>query len=904
MVQTEKMKQEDKTPTLYNFYDNQYNFTDLSRIVDSGMNEHISTLKNGKKYEKEFRDAVANIMSGVKDGTITFGNGRYNDSLGRYSNAEDRNKDVYGWAANYIYNSMQKVPQYIKYNNSKKYDNTVLGKALAQTIFGTDNGNIQYFWDVDPLDPSTNTRGINERIGVLNEAISQMDVDDLLNDYSDIDRASARQDLQQASQILKDGISPGEHLKLSRIFGGIDWNNWLRTDFSQQQSSEQQDGQDVQKQSMSRQQFFNDVLSNHPVYNGELSSQILNNTQSVELENFAQKVAKLDNNKLQAIPFDRLDDDSKGVYLDVLVSRRLLPKSDGVFILPNTEENETVLTYNPKSRVLARKRTHELSYFRKKWINEYISKYGSPQDQLAQYFTEFKKNGGILKAQEGTMLPYIGNIGHTDQFNWYNNGFSLWYNDLLQQAKSATDKQAFANLVNNTQSAHSKLYSKWDKNRAYLGTNNDVGQYQSGINSNFGYVNTKGISGIRSKGYYVDPTNPNTSDNIQNNWNPDNYFAAQTDDRRVLGRNGDFTVDQLVKITRDFNRYGYDVYLDDDNYYKLRVSNYEPKQEEIEGLKNLQNLGEGSDNDSYVFPTEGQESTNSNKIGSRILNNLYPDLAGIGRLALSLRTNNKVARTLNRSLKPVLKDTYERYSPITGAFGEMSFRNRQAADLRRQASKPFTSDASLQLAGQLEADRQARDLEYQGFLADDKEIKRTQEAALARQEDNMARRSDVANFNRASMNQTNREKAQLEATRLKSNWQSIDNFLQGIESRLRQSQYEKDALARQVALSEVSDEYQRNLGLLDQKFKLARPNATIGDMLADPNYIQGIKDFRRRLQYENNNVLLNGYRTGQYSQPLTYEQILNRIAFSRKGGSLHPNTMYLINKVIKNESNT
>jgi hypothetical protein len=51
----------------------------------------------------------------------------------------------------------------------------------------------------------------------------------------------------------------------------------------------------------------------------------------------------------------------------------------------------------------------------------------------------------------------------------------------------------------------------------------------------------------------------------------------------------------------------------------------------------------------------------------------------------------------------------------------------------------------------------------------------------------MARRSEVANFNRASMNQTNREKAQLEATRLKSNWQSIDNFLQGVESRLRQN---------------------------------------------------------------------------------------------------------------------
>jgi hypothetical protein len=100
------MQNGDKTPILYNLYEDQYNFNDLSRAVDSGINDHISTLRKGKKYEREFRDAVANIMSGVKDGTITFGSGRFNDSLGRYTNDADRDKDVYGWAANYVYNTM------------------------------------------------------------------------------------------------------------------------------------------------------------------------------------------------------------------------------------------------------------------------------------------------------------------------------------------------------------------------------------------------------------------------------------------------------------------------------------------------------------------------------------------------------------------------------------------------------------------------------------------------------------------------------------------------------------------------------------------------------------------------------------------------------------------------------
>lgn len=55
--------------------------------------------------------------------------------------------------------------------------------------------------------------------------------------------------------------------------------------------------------------------------------------------------------------------------------------------------------------------------------------------------------------------------------------------------------------------------------------------------------------------------------------------------------------------------------------------------------------------------------------------NLAPDLVGAGRLWASLHTNNRVANTIRPTLKPVLKDTYERYSPVTGAFSTMQFKN-------------------------------------------------------------------------------------------------------------------------------------------------------------------------------------------------------------------------------------
>lgn len=188
---------------------------------------------------------------------------------------------------------------------------------------------------------------------------------------------------------------------------------------------------------------------------------------------------------------------------------------------------------------------------------------------------------------------------------------------------------------------------------------------------------------------------------------------------------------------------------------------------------------ENDEVDETNLPTV-DESINTNSWKEYI-----PDLFGAGRLWASLHTNNKVYDTVLSSLKPVLKDTYESYSPVTGAFSTMQFANKQAADVMHQVSQPFTSDASLASARILEGQRQANQLQSQGFLADNQEIRRTQGEALARREGTKARWSEVANFNRASINQTDRERAQLDATRLKSNWQSYDNFLQGLESRLR-----------------------------------------------------------------------------------------------------------------------
>lgn len=273
------------------------------------------------------------------------------------------------------------------------------------------------------------------------------------------------------------------------------------------------------------------------------------------------------------------------------------------------------------------------------------------------------------------------------------------------------------------------------------------------------------------------------------------------------------------------------------------------------------------------------------------LKGIIPDLLATSRLANSIRTNNRVARTIRQSLNPVFKDTYERYSPVTGAFSEMQFRNRQAANVRKLAARPFTSDASLTLAGKLDANRQANDLEYQGFLADDKEIKRTQNEALLRQEDNMARRSEVANWNRASINQTNRERAQLEASRLKSNWGSWDNYLSGIETRLRTRQeLNKDRDEKfklQTELYNIDSEYDQ--AAQDIQSRIRSWIASGKDLTTMPTYAE---DSRKLAKLNNwKKIKYLGAQANVYGQPYSHE-LLNKSAFDvlnskyRSGGKL------------------
>lgn len=311
--------------------------------------------------------------------------------------------------------------------------------------------------------------------------------------------------------------------------------------------------------------------------------------------------------------------------------------------------------------------------------------------------------------------------------------------------------------------------------------------------------------------------------------------------------------------------------------------------------------------------------TQSSSRGSNFLNiaaDWAPDLLGAGRLFASLRANNRITDILRPSLNPVLKDTYERYSPVTGAFSQMQLRNRQGAETLSQSYRPFTSDSSLAAARMLEGQRQANDLQAQGFLADDQEIKRTQEQALARQEDNMARRSDVANFNRASINQTNRERAQLEATRVNKNWRSWDNFLGGIEQRVRQRADENRerrlSFAETVAGDNARREYEELVrpasdALTEWTNSKDGQGKAVTAWSEYDKYTRFMKEAANRYQASrlSGRAGVYGYR---YNNPYTEssETPFSWTSFRKNGGIIKPKQTDFIAQIIKlnNERNS
>ena len=424
-----------------------------------------------------------------------------------------------------------------------------------------------------------------------------------------------------------------------------------------------------------------------------------------------------------------------------------------------------------------------------------------------------KANGGVLipKYQGGKA---IRNVQSANDLNWNTDVLgSAGYNDTLGMINPAN-----ASTYNNMQRDYSNLgFTATKPGASRLSYNQNVANYQTNFNTNT-KVNTGTMASLVKSGRI---TGRGGSSDKGTQWTADGYAGDQTW-LRHLGTNN-ISADNLAKV-----RAGVNDNIDVVKNLDTGMLNFMPK---------AKAAGITSGNPQPAMPTKlespvpamGSNPTKKQirdakrsqkaagdgtvrgaaggeKKGLGGFSVLPEDVIALGRMVGGLATNNKAAEQYKAGLKPLLIDTYENTVPITGNYFAKASADRQASNLTSLAARPRTSDASLQLAGELEAQNKAGDIRFQGDMADADMFYKTRMMAQQESDAAKARRTDVANRNRASMLQIDAAKKQIDAARVTSNYQNvIAPYLAGVENQFAQ----KRAMNQQLDMEEAQREAER-----------------------------------------------------------------------------------------------
>lgn len=491
---------------------------------------------------------------------------------------------------------------------------------------------------------------------------------------------------------------------------------------------------------------------------------------------------------------------------------------------------------------------------------------------------QFRKQGGIIKADGGTKLFNQSRYGDSFLTDWTSlvttpvtaatvDGKKNTYGkvgkakgytfnttsrlntvlDLLGQGKM-TD-----NDVSMFQRRHAGMYAGYNPSLSPV-YNEQVKQYQTDWNS-LG-LNQSIIAPGYNANYDIASKKPISGDSGVSNWKSDGRYDQITDDRRILARKEDYynngVLDQ-AKLDADIaaaKAKGYEYYLDPgSNYYMLRKIEPAPqptaqqtqsKPQQPQQTKNTQLRG-----------LQGNEPTKAGTWLNAFIDQA-PNFLAAGRLAGNIANNNRVTAEVKKGLKPLIENTYDLQRRVQGDLATRQAYYTRAAGLESLAARPMTSDASLQLAGQLEAKSKGNQYRTEGDLADNQAIKESAEKAWQVQADNTARRSAVANANRARILENNAALHNLEAGRMSANWQSIDNFLKQREYDWRTKRNQQ----RQFDLGVIKDYLSNKYAETPQMEALRKQILTKADKNED---YSDLWDQYSRLKQDQNTQFTNDY---------------------------------------------
>lgn len=287
-------------------------------------------------------------------------------------------------------------------------------------------------------------------------------------------------------------------------------------------------------------------------------------------------------------------------------------------------------------------------------------------------------------------------------------------------------------------------------------------------------------------------------------------YAGDRTGNRTLGRG--MSAEDVSRFNEQLRTRGLELYDKGDGGYRLRLLQ-DPANELGEVVVTAPRVSNAS-NPSNIKRTPG-----NTKKGLKL--NVAPEeVLALGRMVGGLAANNRAARIYKEGLKPTLLDTFENTVPLQGNFQAVTNAEQQAGNLESVAARPRTSDASLQLAGELEASGRAGQARFQGGLQDAEMFYKTRMLGQQESDAAKARRVEVANRNRASMNAIDAAKKQIDAGRVTANYQQvIAPYLAGVENRFRQTKAMRDQLALESYLNEANSNYNTSAAKIMEDYK-------------------------------------------------------------------------------------
>ena len=933
--------------------------------LESGFNDWLDSKKLKDKQKTEVRQAYQEMIQALNSDptslTAVLGGG-FENTKG-WTNVS-KGFDKYGVAANYFGETLREMSTYKKPETKStkiKYDrnSALITPEEQRHMFGTE---YLPFINLDPYDEATQTRGITNRKAQIISGLQ-----DILNNLnntrefeSDEDRTHAQKRINDTIRLLNDTDANNDWFVLSQL-GITNPAEWFYTGSIKKPEEEK-------PATNNGAQFERFMQQYHPVYNGTFMQNLVLQPQTNVNTTAVQKM------------FDGLTQQQLSAYLNDYISNRnynfiasprftqyfpnvnptslnKLTPSDFSRIIINSliskgiakqftyngqqyydlgfgpKDTNTSYVYNVNTNTISQIRQHEIPHWQQKFIDDYNSKVQPSQtnvenEYLKQHFPAYyQKEGGILKARNGTSINDAPSSGYSDiwqavfydedtlkdanRYRYTNGGWTELRNSILATDTTSPNNGAYdpegtfdetnenykkwLNLLKNNE----QLAEAWARRYKTLNNNTSPNVYANWFDASdkFNFENFKN-STIFSDGI--------------NGIGHDIYRGKVY---RIIGQNGSPMYYNVIPE-------GYEIKTGEPtlhesglfNIYDLTKASTEEQGEQPEGEEKPEETPESEEErktrlGETVIPDMPEPSLISR--GEKVLNTLGINSLRALRLASSLQSNEKIANTLKSAMTPYLAQTYELYSPTTGAFSTRQFKDSQAADTRRIASLPFTSDASLMAARMLEGNKQANMLETEGFLADNQEIKRTQAESLRRAEDNIARRTAVANEHMKSILNTNLQRVQVDASKLQKDYTSQDAFEQQLESDLvtnfANKQRETEAFATQVGEYNALDRRQRRLDQVRNaymEYKKTHPGATVEEFNTYTNggYSKAMKDIDDMYKYD----MLKYYRGIKgYNINLPQQKTwrLSKYISSKNGGRLNLSTDYLINKVI-NESNT